>query len=51
MPLVTDECTAQKFRVSYARILVEIDITRKFLDEITIMDSDGRKLQQVIEYE
>ncbi|XP_058776969.1 uncharacterized protein LOC131651321 [Vicia villosa] len=48
---MTDECTVHKLRVSYARILVEIDITRKLLHEITIKDNDGRKLQKAIEYE
>lgn len=28
-PLCTDECTANKLRVSYARILVEVDIAQK----------------------
>ncbi|XP_058766375.1 uncharacterized protein LOC131639973 [Vicia villosa] len=51
VPLVTDECTAHKLRVSYAWILVEVDITRKLPDEITIKDLEGRKLKQQIEYE
>lgn len=42
--LVRDECTAHKLRVSYARILVEVDITRKLIDEITIKDLEGRKI-------
>ncbi|XP_058726977.1 uncharacterized protein LOC131598383 [Vicia villosa] len=44
VPLVTDECTTQKF-------LVEVDITRKLLDEITIKDAEGKKKKQMIEYE
>ncbi|XP_058750189.1 uncharacterized protein LOC131623208 [Vicia villosa] len=51
VPLVTDKCTAHKLRVSYARILVEVDITRQLLDEIIIKDPEGRKLKQAIEYE
>ncbi|XP_058734017.1 uncharacterized protein LOC131605709 [Vicia villosa] len=51
IPLVTDECTANKLRVSYARILVEMDITKELPAEITIRDRDGNKLQQAIEYE
>lgn len=46
--MVTDECTTNKLRVSYARILVEVDITQK---EITIKDCEGRKMKQVVEYE
>ncbi|XP_058764837.1 uncharacterized protein LOC131638301 [Vicia villosa] len=51
VPLVTNECTARKLRVSYARILVEVDITKELFKEITIKDCEGRKLQQPVEYE
>ena len=50
-PMVTDECTTHKLRVSYARMLVEVDITRKLVEEIAIKDKDGRKIMQPIEYE
>lgn len=42
-PLITDECTTHKIKVSYARMLIEVDITQKLLDEITIMDNEGKK--------
>ncbi|XP_058755378.1 uncharacterized protein LOC131628567 [Vicia villosa] len=51
VPLVTDECTANKLRVSYARIFVEIDITKEMPKEIAIKDCEGRKLLQPVEYE
>ncbi|KAH1253521.1 hypothetical protein GmHk_04G010152 [Glycine max] len=51
IPPVTDECTTHRLRVSYARILVEVDITQKMLDEITITDNKGLKRKQPIEYE
>ncbi|XP_058776662.1 uncharacterized protein LOC131650983 [Vicia villosa] len=50
-PLFTDECTANKLRVSYARILVEVDITQKHQDSIKIKDSNGRMIEQNIEME
>ncbi|XP_058775924.1 uncharacterized protein LOC131650225 [Vicia villosa] len=50
-PLVTDECTANRLRVSYARILVEIDITQAPVTEITIRDTEGNRKKQPIEYE
>jgi hypothetical protein len=50
-PLVTDECTANKFRISYARLLVEVDITQELPKEITITDSAGGKMKQPVEYE
>lgn len=50
-PLFTDECTANKLRVSYARILVEVDITQQLKETIAIEDGDGKKIQQKVEYE
>lgn len=50
-PIVTDECTASKLQVSYARILVEVDITKELPQEITIRDRSGNKLQQAIKFE
>ncbi|XP_058758888.1 uncharacterized protein LOC131632129 [Vicia villosa] len=50
-PLMTDECTANMYRISYARVLVEIDITQELVHEITITDEKGEKLKQKIEYE
>ncbi|XP_058767236.1 uncharacterized protein LOC131640886 [Vicia villosa] len=42
IPLFTDECTAEKLRVSYARLLVEVDVTQKLCEEITIRDHEGK---------
>ncbi|CAK8541935.1 unnamed protein product [Lathyrus sativus] len=50
-PIMTDECTANRLRVSYARILVEMDITKELPKTITIGDNEGEKIQQPIEYE
>ncbi|XP_058783664.1 uncharacterized protein LOC131658381 [Vicia villosa] len=50
-PLVTDECTANKLRVSYARILVEMDITKPPITEISIRDAEGNKRKQIVEYD
>lgn len=49
--LVIDECTANKLRVSYARILVEADVTPELRNEITIKDNEGRRITQKVEYE
>jgi hypothetical protein len=51
VPIASDECTANKLRVSYARILVEVDITKELIKEIAIKDREGRKLIQYVEYE
>ncbi|CAK8531500.1 unnamed protein product [Lathyrus sativus] len=50
-PLVTNECTTNKLRVSYARILVEIDVTQELKTEILIRDEKGARMKQPIEYE
>ncbi|CAK8530500.1 unnamed protein product [Lathyrus sativus] len=50
-PIMTDECTVNRLRVSYARILVEMDITKELPQTITIGDNEGEKIQQPIEYE
>ncbi|XP_058775015.1 uncharacterized protein LOC131649265 [Vicia villosa] len=51
IPLFTDECTAEKLRVSYARLLVEVDVTQKLCEEITIRDHEGKIRKQQVEYE
>lgn len=49
-PLYTDECTTEKLMVSYARILVEVDVTQKLHDEIVI-NFEGEERNQKVEYE
>lgn len=44
VPLVTDECTTNKLRISYARILAEVDFTKELTNEIAINDYEGIKL-------
>ncbi|XP_058774764.1 uncharacterized protein LOC131649031 [Vicia villosa] len=50
-PLMTDECTAKKLRVSYARVLIEVDVTKELKNHITIRDPTGEKLMQQVDYE
>jgi hypothetical protein len=50
-PIVTDECTAHKLRVSYARMLIEMDVTQCLPPDITIRDSEGNTMKQLVEYE
>ncbi|XP_058774240.1 uncharacterized protein LOC131648504 [Vicia villosa] len=49
-PIMTDECTAQKLRISYARVLVEVDITRPVKESICI-SLNGKDWEQKVEYE
>lgn len=48
---MTNECTTNKYCISYARILVKIDITQEIVKEITIIDKEGEKMQQIVECE
>ncbi|XP_058776403.1 uncharacterized protein LOC131650721 [Vicia villosa] len=50
-PLMTDECTAKKLRVSYARVLIEIDVTKELPQYINIREPSGVLLRQDVEYE
>lgn len=34
-PVAIDECMSKKLRVSYARILIEVDVTQKLKKNIT----------------
>lgn len=46
-PLVTDECTTNKLRMSYAQILIEVDITQKLAKDITIKDNEWASYEVV----
>lgn len=41
VPLFADECTSKTLRVSYARILIEMDVTKELLKEVKITDPNG----------
>lgn len=50
-PLFTHECTSGKLHVTYAHTLIEVDVTQKLCEEVTIKDHDGQFQQQSVEYE
>ncbi|XP_058738371.1 uncharacterized protein LOC131610432 [Vicia villosa] len=50
-PWFTDECTAGKLRVTYARILVLVDVTQKLCEEVVIKDQKGERRKQKVKYE
>jgi len=43
-PLYADECTTQASRISFVRILIEIDVTRPLPKMIKIQDPKGKML-------
>ncbi|CAO2821070.1 unnamed protein product [Amaranthus hypochondriacus] len=46
VPILADECTAKQIKVSYARVLVEVDITKEFVKDIRVRDNMGREFCQ-----
>ncbi|KAK4718054.1 hypothetical protein R3W88_016392 [Solanum pinnatisectum] len=50
-PLYADECTTKTCRISFGRILIEMDITRILPNMIKIQDPKGRVLEQQVRYE
>ncbi|XP_016512276.1 uncharacterized protein LOC107829318 [Nicotiana tabacum] len=50
-PICTDKLTTECERISYARILVEMDITQPLPEEILIKKPDGRSWMQRVDFE
>lgn len=46
VPIIADECTANQLKVSFARVLVEIDITQDFVKDIRVRDNNGHEFTQ-----
>ncbi|XP_058745862.1 uncharacterized protein LOC131618712 [Vicia villosa] len=50
-PLMTDECTDKKLRVSYVRVLIEVDISTELTESINIRGPNGVCFKQSVDYE
>nr|XP_016449430.1 PREDICTED: uncharacterized protein LOC107774419 [Nicotiana tabacum] len=50
-PLFADECTTKQTRIFYARMLIEVNVTKAMPTEIMVMDPRGRVFQQDLVYE
>ncbi|XP_070013346.1 uncharacterized protein LOC142176171 [Nicotiana tabacum] len=50
-PICTDRLMTQCKRISYARVLIEMDITQSLPDELNIEHPDGKIRVQIVEYE
>ena len=49
MPLFADEYTTKQTRISYARMLIEVNVTKAIPQQITIVNPNGRTfLQEVV---
>lgn len=46
-PLFADEYTTKQTRISYARLLIEVNVTKPVPQEITVKDSSGNYLLHI----
>lgn len=51
VPLFASECTTKQLRISFARVLIEMDITHTLPQEIQFEDPNGRVLTQSVVYD
>lgn len=48
VPLFADECTTKQTRISYARMLIEVNVTKEIPQQITVMDPSGETFTQQV---
>ncbi|XP_069143403.1 uncharacterized protein [Solanum lycopersicum] len=46
VPIFADECTTKQTRISYARMLVEVNVTRAIPQKISVVDPIGKTFMQ-----
>lgn len=51
IPIYADECTTKQTRVSFARMLVKVNVTKPLPTEVAVIDPSGRTFQQVVQYD
>ncbi|XP_010667206.1 uncharacterized protein LOC104884282 [Beta vulgaris subsp. vulgaris] len=51
VPLYADECTSKCLRVSFARVLIEIDVTQDLVKEIEVEDPYGVVFKQKVSFD
>lgn len=47
-PIYVDECTTKQTRISYARTLIETNLTKPLSEEITVHEPNGRQCVQKV---
>lgn len=50
-PICADECTSQQTHISYARLLIEVDITQPLVHKVQIEGGNGVMAKQQVLYE
>ena len=48
VPLFADECTTKQTRISYARMLVEVNVTKVIPQKIAVVDPNGKTFMQEV---
>ncbi|KAK4720345.1 hypothetical protein R3W88_010578 [Solanum pinnatisectum] len=48
VPLFAEECTTKQTRISYARMLIEVNVTKPIPQQITVMDPNGVTFMQEV---
>ncbi|XP_056685384.1 uncharacterized protein [Spinacia oleracea] len=51
VPICADDCTTRQQRISFARLLVEMDVTDTLPDHVWIVDTNGREFKQLVLYD
>ncbi|XP_070057683.1 uncharacterized protein [Nicotiana tomentosiformis] len=51
VPNYADDCTTRINRISYARVLIEIDITKELSDKIVVRNPNGKSFEQEVTYD
>lgn len=51
IPLFADECIIRKMRVSFARLLIEVDVTKLVPKVVYIVDAYGGVVEQKVHYD
>lgn len=51
VPLYADECTTKVNTISFARVLVGMDVARELPKNLKVEDPSGRVFEQVVQYE
>lgn len=51
VPICADECTSRQLRLSFAGLLVEMDVTKPLPTSIAVESPDGQLLEQGVNYE
>lgn len=51
VPLYADECTTKVDRISFERVLVEMDVAKELPNKLKVENPNGRAFEQVVQYE